>query len=140
MRSAHPAPAAAGSRLDHHRVASFLAIFIASSSVSTIPSLPGVTGTPALRAAARAAFLSPIDCIAREEGPDELDVAAFADFHEMRVLSEEPIPGMNRVNVADLGRAHDSINFQITLKAGRRADADRFIGELDMERIDVCFE
>src|SRR4029077_7331090 len=70
---------------------------------------------------------------------DELDVAAFADFHKMRVLSEEPIAGMNRVNIADLGRAHDPIDFQITLKAGRRTDTDRFIGELDVQRIDVCF-
>ena len=57
----------------------------------------------------------------------------------MRVLSEESVAGMNRINIADLGRAHDPIDFQITLKAGRRTDADRFIGELDVQRINVCF-
>ena len=46
---------------------------------------------------------------------------------------------MNRIDIADLGRAHDPIDFQITLQAGRRTDADRFIGELDVQRIDVCF-
>ena len=41
----------------------------ASSSVSTTPSLPGVMGTPALRAASRAAFLSPIVRMAAGGGP-----------------------------------------------------------------------
>jgi hypothetical protein len=45
---------------------------IASVSFSITPSLPGVTGTPALRAAARAAFLSPIARIAAEGGPINL--------------------------------------------------------------------
>ena len=57
----------------------------------------------------------------------------------MRVLRKEPIARMDRVNVADLGRAHDTIDFQITLKAGRSADTDGFIGELDVQRIDICF-
>src|SRR5439155_4803492 len=70
---------------------------------------------------------------------DELDVAAFADFYEMRVLSEEPIARVNRVNVANLGRAHYPIDSQITFQAGGRTDADRFIGKLDVKRIDVCF-
>src|SRR4030095_230703 len=70
---------------------------------------------------------------------DELDVAAFADLYEMRVLSEKPVARMNRVDVANLGRAHDSIASQITFQAGRCANADRFIGELDVQRIDVCF-
>src|SRR5262249_16897992 len=71
--------------------------------------------------------------------PDELDIATFADLHEVRVLGEEPVSGVNRVNVADLGRAHDPIDSQITFQAGCRTDADRFVRELDMQRIDVCF-
>src|SRR5262249_28230929 len=72
-------------------------------------------------------------------GPDELDVAALTDLHEMRVLSEKSIAGMTRVNIAYLSRTHDAINSQVTLKTGRRTDADRFISELDVQRIDVCF-
>jgi hypothetical protein len=48
------------------------ATFIASSSVSTMPSLPGVIETPAFRAQARAEFLSPIACIALAGGPMNL--------------------------------------------------------------------
>ena len=102
-----------------------------------MPSLPGVTGTPALRAAARAEFLSPIARIAAGGRPDELDFAALADLREMRVLGEKSVAGMDRIDVADFGRAHDAIDLQITIGARRRADADRFVGQLHMERIDV---
>ena len=57
----------------------------------------------------------------------------------MGILREESITRMNRINIADFGRAHNPIDFQIAFKAGRRTDADGFIGELDVERIDVCF-
>src|SRR5690349_24020391 len=70
---------------------------------------------------------------------DELDVAAFADFYEMRVLRQKSVAWMNRVNVAYFGRAHDPIDPQITVKAGSGTDANRFIGKVDVQRIDVRF-
>ena len=70
---------------------------------------------------------------------DEFDLAAFADFGEVRVLGQKSVAGMNRIDIAHLGRAHDAVDFQITFRAGRRADANRFIGQLDMERIDIGF-
>src|SRR5215475_6003252 len=107
MRSAHPAAAATTSRLDHHRIAKFPCDFhrfilclndsiaarcyrhagFARSSTSSVLVAHG------LHRAGR--------------GPDELDVAALTDLHEMRVLSEKSIAGMNRVNIADLSRTHD---------------------------------
>src|SRR5262245_29130193 len=110
MGSAHPASAATAGRLNHHRVAEFPCDFhrfilclndsiaawryrhadFARSSTSSVLVAHG------LHRAGR--------------GPDELDVAALTDLHEMRVLSEKPIAGMNCVNIADLGRAHDPIN------------------------------
>src|SRR6266446_5591412 len=139
MRSAHPAAAAAGGRLNHHRVTKLLCdshclILCLNDSIATGRYRHAgfaCSGTSSVLVAHR---------LHRTRGrADKLDVAAFADFHEMRVLSEEPIAGMNRVNIADLGRAHDPVDFQITLKAGRRTDADRFVGELNVQRIDVCF-
>ena len=50
----------------------FLATFIAVLSSATIPSLPGVTGTPALRAHVRAMSLSPIFWITSAGGPINL--------------------------------------------------------------------
>ena len=46
---------------------------------------------------------------------------------------------MNRIDVADFGRAHDAIDLQITFRARRRADADRFIRQLHVQRIDIRF-
>src|SRR5882757_1477185 len=139
MRSAHPAAAAAGSRLNHHRVTKLLCDFH-----RLILCLNDSIATGRYRyagfACSRASSVLVAHRLHRTRGrADELDIAAFADLHEMRILGEEPIAGMNRVNIADLGGAHDPINFQITFKAGRRTDADRFISELDVQRINVCF-
>jgi hypothetical protein len=71
--------------------------------------------------------------------PNELDLAALADFREVRVLGQETVPGMDRIHVAHFGGAHDPVDLQITFRAGRRADTNRFVGQLDMERIDVGF-
>src|SRR5262245_24218365 len=139
MRGAHPTPTTTAGRLNHYWVPELLCDFhrlilclndsiaarryrhpdFACSSTSSVFVAHGLHRT--------------------RGRPDELDVAAFADLHEMRVLSQKPIAGMNRVNIADLSRAHDPINFQIALKAGRRTDANRFISQLDVQRVDVCF-
>src|SRR4029434_10570167 len=124
MRSAHAAPAAAAGRLDHHRVAKLLCdfhrlIFCLNDSIAA-----GRYRHADFPRSRTSSVLVAHRLHRTRGGADELDVAAFADLHEMRILSEEPIAGMNRVNIADFGRAHDPIDSQITLKAGRRADAD----------------
>ncbi len=102
-----------------------------------MPSLPGVTGTPALRACSARGVLVAHGADGRRRRPDELDVAARADLGEMRVLGQKTVAGMNRIDIADLRRADDPIDLQITLAARRLADADRFVGQLDVQRIDV---
>ena len=71
--------------------------------------------------------------------PDEIDIAALAYFGEVRVLGQKSVTGMNRVDIAHFGGAHDAIDFQITFRARRRANADRFIRQLHVERIDIRF-
>jgi len=68
-----------------------------------------------------------------------MNVTALAYFGEVRVLGQKSVTRMNRVDIAHLGRAHDPINFQITFRAWRRANANRFIRQLDVERIDIRF-
>ena len=69
---------------------------------------------------------------------DEFDFAALADLREVRVLREETVAGMNPINIAHFCRAHDAIDLEITFRAGRRADANGFVRELDVERIHIC--
>src|SRR5207249_3901131 len=106
MRSAHPAATTAACRLDHHRVAEFPSDFY-----RLLLCLNDSIATRRYRHAGFARSCASSVLVAhglhRTGGwSDELDVAAFADFYEMRVLSEEPIARVNRVNVANLGRAH----------------------------------
>jgi hypothetical protein len=57
----------------------------------------------------------------------------------MRVLGEKSVTGMDRIDVTHFSSAHDSIDLQITVRAWRRANTDRFVRQLDMQRIDVRF-
>src|SRR5207302_8370349 len=68
-----------------------------------------------------------------------LDIAAFTDFCEVRVLGEKTVTGMYRIDIANLGCAHDSIDFEIAFRAGRRADANGFVCKLNVQRIHVGF-
>ena len=68
---------------------------------------------------------------------DELDITAGADFGKMPVFRKKSVTGMNRINIGDFCGADDAIDLKITLRAGRRSDADGFVGELNMEAFHV---
>ena len=70
-------------------------------------------------------------------GADEADVAAFANVGEMRVLRKETVAGMDGVHVGDFRRADDAVDAQIAFVGGGFADADGFIGELDVHGVAV---
>src|SRR5512133_521679 len=107
MRSAHPAAAAAGGRLNHHRVTKLLCDFH-RLILCLHDSIAAGRYRHADFARSRASSVLVAHRLHRTRGrADELDIAAFADFYEMRILSEELIAGMNRVNIADFGRVND---------------------------------
>ena len=111
MCGAHPTPATAGSRLDHHRVTDFLRdpnrlVFCLDDSIAS--RRHWYAGFA--RRCASSVFIAHGLHRARRWS-DELDIAAFAHLREMRILGQESITGMNGVNVANLGRAHDPIDF-----------------------------
>src|SRR5262249_1999209 len=139
VRSAHPPPAAPARRLNHHRVPELFCDFHRFILCLNDSIAAGRYRHAGFARSRTSSVLIAHGLHRTGRRPDELDVAAFTDLHEMRVLSEKPIAGMNRVNIADLSRAHDPVNFQITLKTGRRTNANRFISELNVQRIDVCF-
>ena len=113
------------------------AIFSASCSFSTMPSLPGVTETPAFAGAGARRILVPHRVHRARGRPDELDVAALADFREVRVLREKTVAGMDRIHVADFRGADDAVDLEVAFRARRGADANRLVGQLDVQRINI---
>src|SRR5579862_53179 len=69
----------------------------------------------------------------------ELDVASLADFGEVGVFAEQPVAGMDGIDVGDFGGADDRRNVEIALVQPRRADADGFVGKAHVQRVAIGF-
>ena len=137
VRRSHSAAAAARDRLDHDGKTDPARDFQRLLFVLDDPVAPGRDGYPRFaRIGARGILVAHRVHRARRRA-DEFDFAAFAHLGEVRVLRQETVAGMDRIHVAHFRRAHDAIDLQITFRARRRADADRFVRELDVERIDI---
>ena len=127
MRRAHAATAATGNGFDHDRIADFFRdldrfLFVLNDSVASRRHWHARFAS----AGARRIFVA--HQIHRARGrPDEFNPATFADFGKVRVLGKKTVTGMNRIDVAHFRRAHDAIDFQITFRTRRRADANGFI-------------
>ncbi len=123
-RHAHAAAAAACCRFDHHRIADFLRDFsrvLLRLHNSVASRRHRHTGFPRKRPSS--VFVAHrLHCT--RGGANEFNIAALANFSEMRVLREKSISRMNRIDVANLGCAHDPIDLQVTFGTRRRADAD----------------
>lgn len=61
----------------------------------------------------------------------------MTDLSEIGILGKETVAGMNGVGIRDLCRRKDAWDVEVTFFAGRRSDADRFVGEPHMQRIPV---
>ena len=68
-------------------------------------------------------------------GADEGDAVLVEDVGEARILGEEPVAGMDRVGAGDLARGEQGGDVEIGIARRRRADADAFVGELDVHRL-----
>ena len=139
VRDAHAAPAAARRRLDDHRIFQPVRLVqrlrfrfdhaVAAGSDRDARLLHGLP---------RGGFVAHGFHLFRR-GADERDVAAAADFGEMGVFSEEPVAGMNRLDIADLRHADDPLNHQIALRARPGTDAHGFVRIPDRKRIFIGF-
>ena len=139
VRRAHAAAAPAGHCFNHHRIANFLRDFHCV--------VFGIDHAFASRRHRHTGFAC--------KGPrrvfvahrmhhaggrtDKLNVATFTDFREMRVLGQKTVAGMNGIDVAYLGCAHDPVDLQVTFRTRWSANANRFVGQLHVKRIDIGF-
>jgi hypothetical protein len=66
-----------------------------------------------------------------------VDLAGAADLGEVRVLRQEAVAGVDRLDVGDLGRRDDRGDAQVRLAARRGPDADGLVGLPQVERVRV---
>ncbi len=136
-RHLHAAPAAAGRRLDEHRVAD-----LRGDALGVV-----LVGDAALRArhARDAEALGGalgLDLVAHDADvlglrADEGDVVMLEHLGEARVLGQEAVAGMDGVGAGDLAGGDDRRNVEIAVARGRRADADALVGEPHMHGVGV---
>ena len=133
-RHAHAAAAAAGRGLDQHGKADFVGqphrfFFVADQPIAARHDGHfGLAGHFAGRV-----FVAQLRHRFRRRA-DEVDVATAADFVEVRVLRQEAVAGMNRLHVADFGRADHAVDLQIAFGRFRRPDAIRLVGQFQIMR------
>src|SRR6267142_5210639 len=68
---------------------------------------------------------------------DEGDFGSFANLGEICVFAQEPVARMDGINVRNFCGANHLWDIQITLAAAGRADAHRFIGKTNVERVAI---
>src|SRR4029434_1790421 len=68
---------------------------------------------------------------------NELDVAGRADFRKGGRFGQEPVTGMNSVDIKNFGSADDGGDIQVALRRRCRTDACRLISKSDMKGIAI---
>jgi hypothetical protein len=104
VRRAHAPAAAARHGFDHDGVTDLLGDFQRFLLGFNDPVRARVTGTPALRAVARAMFLSPIARIASLLGPMNLMWQLSQTSAKCAFSARKTVAWMDRIDVADFGR------------------------------------
>ena len=69
--------------------------------------------------------------------PDELDAAGLAHFGKVRILRQQTVAGMHRLDIRNFCSADDSRNVQIALRQLWRPNANRLIGKAHGQGIPV---
>ncbi len=139
VRSTHPTTAASRDGFDHDRKANLprnlqCLLFALHDTVAA-----GRDGDPGFARAGASGIFVAHRMHRAGRWADELDLAAVANFCEVRILREKPVTGMDRIDVAYFRRAHDAVHLQIAVGTRGGANANRFVGQLHMQRIHVRF-
>ena len=101
-------------------------------------SVPGTTGTPALRAAARAAVLLPISAIASGDRADERQAGVAHGRGERFVLGEEPVPRVDGVGARSSPLDINAIDSQVAVARRAPADLIRLVGVSHVQRSPIA--
>ncbi len=133
VHDAHAAPAAAAGGLDDNRIADPAR----QSEGFLIVIAQGAVGPWNARYSGIFHRLDRRNLVAHQANgvglwSDENKAALLDPFGEIGVLGQKPVAGMDCHRVGDFGGADQRRHVQITFSGGRRADADRLIGQPHM--------
>ena len=139
VRLANAAPSAASRRLDEDRVPDELRDRKALRFRLDEPVAAGHGRNAArLGHGARGVFIAKE--LHRFDGrPDKFVAAVSAFFRKLGVFGEEPVTGMDRVDVGNFRGADDSVDFQVALIGPGGPNADGLVGQLQIVRAAVGF-
>ena len=111
---AHAAAAAAGRRLEHHRVAELAGASAAASADATAPALPATTGMPSDSRQRRGrATLSPNRASVVGRRADEREAGGGAALGERGVLGEEAVAGVDAVAAGRDARPDERLGVEV---------------------------
>ncbi len=132
---AHTLAAAAGGRLDHHRVADLLGDLHRLDLVAITPRWPGTVET----CAAAAAFFE-LDLVThRRDGfgvrPDEHDAGGFQRLGEGLTFGQEAVAGMHGLGARRFAGRQNLVDQQVAFGRLGRADGDGGIGHLHVQGV-----
>ena len=134
---AHALAAAAGGRLDHHRIADLVGDLDRFLGVLDHAEMAGNgrdlgLGRELLRLDLVAHRLDGFDV-----GPDKDDAGLFERAREGGILGEKAVARMDRLGAGRLGGGDDLADIEIGLGGLRRADRHGLVGHVDMQRVAV---
>src|SRR5215207_8605232 len=133
----HPLPSAAGARLDDQRVAD-----LGADALDLLHALAMASGARGHGDARFGGGLAGLRFVAHpgdgaRVGADELQADPLADLGETGVLGEETVAWMDGVGARKLSGGDDRRYVEVAAHSGRRADADRLVGQLVVQGVPV---
>ena len=136
-RDLHAAAAAAGRRLDDHRIADF-----GGDALGFLLVGDGAVGAGHDRNAEPLGGALGLDLVAHDAdmvagGADEGDVVGGEDVGELGILRQEAVARMHGVRAGDLAGRDDLVDVEIAVARRRRADAHALVGEAHMHGVGV---
>ncbi len=137
LHHAHPLPPSPGARLDDQRVADLGTHALHLGGVPAEPVGARGHGDAGPRGGGAGRHLVAHEGYGARIGAHELQADALADLGEAGVLGEKAVTRVDRVSTRQLGRRDDRGHVQVAARRRRRADADRLVGQLVVQRVGV---
>ena len=132
---AHAAPAAAGDRLDQHRIADLVGFLPEELRALVVAVIPGRDRDAELGHQRLGGVLETERAHRRRRRADEGDARLAAQIGKVGVLGQEAVAGMDALGADALGQRDDRLAVEIAVAA--LADLMRLVGEAGVQRAAV---